>query len=159
MKYIFLDIDGVLKEDESGAPFLPESLAALKKIVDKTGAEIVMSSTWKVKYKAFIDNGHITEFPDILRLYNALSEYGLEIHGYTPYLYVDKPVRRPTEIKQYLNGADDIEAFCILDDRTEFLWDDLTPNFVCTVLGYEGDTKVAHLTERSAEKAIEILDS
>ena len=59
-KVIFLDIDGVLNtgwwytqmdrntpKDKYGYAFDPRSVANLKKIVDETGADIVISSSWK----------------------------------------------------------------------------------------------------------------
>lgn len=61
-KIIFLDIDGVLNterhyeycckngiasDERFGYPFDPEAVANLKKIIDETGAEIVISSSWK----------------------------------------------------------------------------------------------------------------
>ena len=59
-KVIFLDIDGVLNtkcwytqmngntpKDKYGYTFDPRSVANLKKILDETGAEIVISSSWK----------------------------------------------------------------------------------------------------------------
>ena len=59
-KVIFLDIDGVLNtgswhsqakgkelQDEYGYKFDPKAVVNLKRIVDETGAEIVISSTWK----------------------------------------------------------------------------------------------------------------
>ena len=59
-KVIFLDIDGVLNtgwwysqmdrntpKDKYGYAFDPISVANLKKILDETGAEIVISSSWK----------------------------------------------------------------------------------------------------------------
>lgn len=55
-KVIFLDIDGVLnteywysqkERDQYGHTFDPASVANLAKIIEKTGAEIVISSSWK----------------------------------------------------------------------------------------------------------------
>ena len=59
-KVIFLDIDGVLNthrwsceiiddasEDEFGRSFDPKAVANLARIIEKTGAEIVISSSWK----------------------------------------------------------------------------------------------------------------
>jgi len=59
-KILFLDIDGVLNtkfwyykmdddtpRDKWGYVFDPASVANLKRIVDVTGAEIVISSSWK----------------------------------------------------------------------------------------------------------------
>ena len=159
MKIIFLDIDGVIKEDFGGAPFLDESLSLLKQIVDETGAKIVMSSTWKTKYKNFVDNGYKTDIEDIQRLYDALSKHGLSIFDGTPLYRIEKTVRRPTEIKDYLCNAENVESFCIIDDRDEFEWDELTKNLVLTYLGRdENDKKIAHLTADRAQKAIEILN-
>lgn len=159
MKIIFLDIDGVIKEDKGGAPFLDESLECLKKITDATGAKIVMSSTWKIKYKAFIDNGLKTDIEDIQRLYDALTAHGLSICDITPLYRIEKTVRRPTEIKDYLCRNENVESFCILDDRDEFEWDELLGNVVLTYLGTDKDgKKIAHLTEEHVKKAVEILN-
>lgn len=59
-KVIFLDIDGVLNtkwlytqmdkntpRDKYGYAFDPNAVANLKRIIDETGAEIVISSSWK----------------------------------------------------------------------------------------------------------------
>ena len=59
-KVIFLDIDGVLNtkwwytqmdkntpKDKYGYAFDPNAVANLKKILDETGADIVISSSWK----------------------------------------------------------------------------------------------------------------
>lgn len=59
-KIIFLDIDGVLNtgwwysqmdkntsKDKYGYAFDPNSVANLKKILDETGADIAISSSWK----------------------------------------------------------------------------------------------------------------
>lgn len=159
MKIIFLDIDGVIKEDFGGAPFLDESLSLLKQIVDETDAKIVMSSTWKTKYKNFVDNGYKTDIEDIQRLYDALTKHGLSIFDGTPLYRIEKTVRRPTEIKEYLCNTEDVESFCIIDDRDEFEWDELTDNLVLTYLGKdENGKKIAHLTADHAQKAIEILN-
>lgn len=159
MKIIFLDIDGVIKEDFGGAPFLDESLSLLKQIVDETDAKIVMSSTWKTKYKNFVDNGYKTDIEDIQRLYDALTKHGLSIFDGTLLYRIEKTVRRPTEIKEYLCNTEDVESFCIIDDRDEFEWDELTDNLVLTYLGKdENGKKIAHLTADHAQKAIEILN-
>ena len=55
-KIIFLDIDGVLnsmdyfeqtKDCKGYTEINPEKVKLLKEIVDRTGAEIVLSSTWR----------------------------------------------------------------------------------------------------------------
>lgn len=60
IKILFLDIDGVLNtkywysqmdrnapKDQYGYGFDPTSVANLAQIIEKTGAEIVISSSWK----------------------------------------------------------------------------------------------------------------
>lgn len=72
MKIIFLDFDGVMDtsyydhilnkkglpgSDSFGIIFDPKSVRNLKEIIDKTGADIVVSSSWKyfMTYKDFLD--------------------------------------------------------------------------------------------------------
>ena len=60
MNYLFLDIDGVLNtkwwytqmdrntpREKYGYAFDPNAVANLKRIIDETGADIVISSSWK----------------------------------------------------------------------------------------------------------------
>jgi len=52
MKVIFLDIDGVLNlycesRDEYGCCFHSHLVDNLKRLIDETGAKIVISSTWR----------------------------------------------------------------------------------------------------------------
>ena len=72
MKIIFLDFDGVIDTeyyshilyeagkpiaDEHGLLFDPECVKNLKYIIDNTGADIVVSSTWKddMSYEEILD--------------------------------------------------------------------------------------------------------
>ena len=160
MKILFLDIDGVIKTDVHGSPFFDDSLDILKSILDRTGAVIVMSSSWKVKYKAFVDNGYKTDIYDIQRLYEALCRHGLTITDYTPYLgEIDWSLRRPVEIKEYLKSAEDVESFCILDERDEFPWDDLSDNLVLTLFGKdENGEKIAYLAPEHEDRIVAILN-
>ena len=80
MKIIFLDFDGVMdtayydhvlsKEglpasDDFGIIFDPESVRNLKEIIDKTGADIVVTSSWKdfMTYKDFLDMWEYRKLP------------------------------------------------------------------------------------------------
>ena len=155
MKIIFLDIDGVLNSreydrnrdwtiqtaiDETRVPFV-------KRIVDATGAVIVLSSTWRTHWnsdKAKSDS-------EGLYIIETFAKYGLEIYDKTPDLgyYVD----RPDEIKQYLDElGEEVESFVIIDDYM-YGWGKLSDNFVKTdpyrTLGIDEDT---------VEKAIKILN-
>ena len=68
-KYIFLDIDGVLNSEEmlNHKPFPKcrgmmgiekSKVKRLKQIVEATGAEIVLTSSWKKSFDAFKRNGY-----------------------------------------------------------------------------------------------------
>ena len=85
MKIIFLDFDGVMDTeyydhllseadkpiaDEYGLLFDPECVKNLKYIIDSTGADIVISSTWK----------DIMSYQEIL-LVNLLKALGNRFHG------------------------------------------------------------------------------
>ena len=82
----------------------PKKVELLKEICDKTGAEIVLSSTWR----------NIPENPSFLYLVDLLRDNGLEIKSFTPKLEQN----RPREIKAWLGKHKDeeIESFVSLDD-------------------------------------------
>ena len=54
MKAIFLDVDGVLTTFSYHNPdtnhINPEKVQVLRQIVERTGAKIVLTSTWKMGY-------------------------------------------------------------------------------------------------------------
>lgn len=83
MKVIFLDFDGVMdtayydhvlaKEgksgnDEYGIIFDPNSIQNLKHIIDMTGADIVVTSSWKyfMSYKDFLDMWEARKLPGFI---------------------------------------------------------------------------------------------
>ena len=49
MKAIFLDFDGVITTLESKWRLSPPHMEIVKKIIDKTGAKIVISSSWRYR--------------------------------------------------------------------------------------------------------------
>lgn len=117
-KIIFLDIDGVLnsvdyyeqvKDCKGYKEINPEKVKLLKEIVERTGAKIVLSSTWRdlSRRKCEPDHSLYTYLIDTLR------EYGLEIIEHTPYIEED----RPKEIKAWLDKQSDKGTrFVSLDD-------------------------------------------
>lgn len=154
MKVIFLDIDGVLNSraydrkrnwneqtdiDETRLPFV-------KKIVDETGAKIVLSSTWREHWS--IDPGLCDS--DGVYINNSFAKYGLEIYGKTPDL--GRNFDRPDEIKAWLDSTkENIESFVIIDDY-RYGWGKLSDNFVKTNPNFGSG-----LEEEHVQKAIEIL--
>src|ERR1700693_6017654 len=128
MKVIFLDIDGVLNSKSSyigynGYPwpdhdrhkFQWVSVMLLKKLVKKTGAVVVLSSTWR-------DHVDLTEFSEFL---------GVPIIGRTRRSIGDQP--RGMEISEWiqLNAPKEDFKYVILDDNSDML-EDQYDNFVHT---------------------------
>lgn len=152
MKVIFCDVDGVLNEDSTPTRtknryiFIDQDkLLRLKRIVDATGAKIVLSSTWRYDHDKPEYNG------DFLELQDAFHNVGLEFFSYTP---VDSlGLRRGMEIKAWLGvHRGEVDRFVILDDELfDYEERGLLPMLVKTDFGYGG------LTDELAQEAIDLL--
>jgi len=158
VRVIFLDFDGVLNSNqffESQEPFDrslldlheeaiseldPKAVARLKGLLDKTGAHIVLSTSWRMLYN----------FEDIkvyLREAGLLTSQVGRIIGATPRFY-DEP--RGSEIKAWLdNTSEEVEAYVIFDDNPDML-PDQEPFFVKTSMK-------TGITGADVEKAQKIL--
>lgn len=119
MKVLFLDIDGVLNSrkyilqmdelwDDPKNQMDPLAIARLNTITSKTGASIVVSSTWRLAFK---------HYPD--KLADCMASYGIAapVIGMTDDLVRDGLARKD-EIRSWLNNHPEVEAFVILDDET-----------------------------------------
>ena len=155
-KFIFLDIDGVLNtgcqltRDKYGYGFNPKAVANLAKIVDVTGADIVISSSWKcIGLSELEEMWHDRRLPG-------------KIVGITPNTMSDEllitadlekvelgPIRG-TEIKEWLSIQKQVSHYVIIDDMYGML-PEQTSHFVMT------DSEVG-LSEKDAEQAISILN-
>jgi len=137
MKVIFLDIDGVLTTPATQFKyFAKESLDALNKILQETGAKIVISSTWR-KY-----DSHCA------RIRSMFSKYGFPdniIISSTP-RHADGI--RGKEILQWLK-ENPVDKYVVLDDES-FDIKDYTDRLVKTDM-HKG------LTEKDADAAIRML--
>lgn len=116
MKIIFLDVDGVLNSCSFASRLMaeegvdcfsedildPKCLTRLRHIVRKTGAEIVLSSSWRSIYGAR------------MHLVDQLKKFGLSIHSDTPRSGKD----RGDDITAWFEQHKDVpvEAYVILDD-------------------------------------------
>lgn len=154
MKVIFLDIDGVLnshaydrKRNWNEQTDIDETrLPLVKRIVDETGAKIVLSSTWREHWS--VDTRLCDE--DGIYINRTFAKFGLEIYDKTPDLGID--FDRPDEIRAWLNSAQEtIESFVIIDDY-RYGWGKLSDNFVKTNPNFG-----LGLEEEHVQKAIEIL--
>jgi hypothetical protein len=115
VKVLFLDIDGVLNRiDDSPVLIEQDCVRELNRILDKTGASYVVTSSWRY----MIHNGHF----DLHGFQYLLTSHGVRgrMLGYTGSLD-DAP--RWKEISRWLadykgRGGGSPE-FCILDDDAE----------------------------------------
>ena len=147
MKVLFLDIDGVLKEESYKAAFQDECFARLKRIIDATDAQIILTSSWRVNYWKFVENGFQTENEDVLRLYEYFEKYGLKVSGRTDLTRRSGPDSRPSEIRNWLADKPDVDTFCILDD------DDFTAGSGCHSFWWLRESKRLMRTDTAAGNA------
>ena len=159
MKYLFLDIDGVLNTgkyqdilmesgqhlfDEDGALFDPEAIQNLEGIIEETDAKIVITSTWRLD-------------GDMQALWKNRDLAG-EVVGVTPTVLKGKAIgklkvhygHRGMEVEEWLQ-SDAIEPYnyAILDDEDDFL--PHQANHLVLTNPYDG------LTREIADRVIEIL--
>lgn len=112
-RIIFLDVDGVLNNGTWAEEMYEQSvrvyhddllyepsLVQLRRIVDETGAVIVISSSWRQVPTAY---GHLKEW---------LEKYGMEIHDKTPYVGGE----RGDDITGWFNRHPGEYKYVILDD-------------------------------------------
>ena len=156
MKVIFLDIDGVLNKrfSKSYAPsgctgIENSALKKLRKIIEETGARVVLSSTWKSELDK---NLHYATADGKYMLNKFRYEGGFHLLDKTP--DAEKCILRGAEINSWLSKKNDVESFVILDD-IEF--DDFH------IFGYIDhlvltDPSVG-ITDEDVEKAIGILNA
>jgi hypothetical protein len=122
VKALFLDVDGVLNSrawtDRNTGDLCdvdPEAVARVRKLCQLTGAEIVLTSTWRL----------------IPFLTEQLHDSGLPVeYGSTPRL--DAFGTRSDEIRAYLAEHPEIESFAIVDDDADAGYGNLAPHFVKT---------------------------
>lgn len=152
LKLIFLDIDGVLNTgqhlaklrinqqpcaDHYGPLFDPNATDNLRKIVDATGAKIVITSSWR----------YIHGLSGLRKMWAERNMPGT-IHGVTP---TDSFGSRGDEVKEYLTqiSGNTPPQYLILDDECEYVGD-LMKRLILT-------NPLTGITPSIATKAIKIL--
>lgn len=162
MNVLFLDIDGVLNKewwirgkptDNYGVLFDPKCVANLEKIIARTSADIVISSSWKM-------------FMGLSGLQAMWKERGLpgKVIDVTPDVMCDKLLidqefnngdilyNKGCEIKGWLSKyGDDVSHYAIIDDM-----DDILPEQKSHYI--QTDPSVG-ITKFNAECVIRILNS
>lgn len=168
IKLIFLDFDGVLNSHDwqrlqyqKYGSFLqrsmdeldPRAVARLNKIIEATGAKIVVSSTWRILHTRTELIGFLTAAGfkgEIIGMTPRLSR--------SPYKVTDRAVCRGDEIQQWLDwekercvrdNSEPVESFVILDDDSDmdFLYHKLVQTHFDT-----------GLQDKHVIKAIEMLN-
>lgn len=114
MKYIFLDVDGVLNTSASWVRKMYDinlsSVEVLAQICKKTKAEIVLTSSWKT---GFYKRAAASEWtPQIQALAKQFAKHNISIHDRTPDW---KNKRRDEEITAFLD-KNPASHYVILDD-------------------------------------------
>ena len=150
MKIIFLDIDGVLNaQDDFGGRSKPNpfvggicgisrsKLRRLKIIVDATGANIVLVSSWKSCYEDYLKNYYLKDPNDIhgKYLYNKMRSVGLKIMDTTNKYNHDAGYSRGNEIVSWLEHTKfTIDSWIVLDDEifTDYSAKGIMPHLVKT---------------------------
>lgn len=166
-KVLFLDIDGVLNTerqhdhcveagvayvDNFGYAFDPEAVANLKKIVDETGTDIVISSSWKfwglsTMQKLWVSRGLPGKVIDATPN-NVSDEMLLSVD----LSLMDMPAGKGSEIKEWLStSGQEVTHYAILDDMDDMLPEQQS-HFVQT------DPRVG-ITEDDANHVISILNN
>lgn len=149
MKVIFLDFDGVLNSQSflaatpGGLDRLdPQAIARLERIVARSGAKVVISSTWRVKRSL-----------DELRALLAGLGFSGEVIDRTPELkngpgYSHPFIARGAEIQAWIDAQRaPLESFVVLDDA---ILDGMEQNHIQTDF-FEG------LSDEHVEEAVAIL--
>ena len=164
-KVIFLDIDGVMHDYTDNNIVQEERVARLKQIVDATGADIILSSSWRMGYPEFLKANHLEEVisiseSDNLKLFHKyLYQYDLKLSGFTPYSLLGEN-GRPLEIRSWLLDKPCVKSFVILDDD-DFNWQWLRYFLVQTrrtVMTEEEPKVIYGLDDSHVMRAISILN-
>jgi hypothetical protein len=152
-KIIFLDVDGVLNSNDTEDIFKGfigldySGIKLLREIIDATGAEIVLVSTWKIGWSK--DNKESQN--DLANYLDArLAEEGLKIMDKTEGSVSD----RGTGIVDWLSKYP-VESWIVIDDEIFKDYEEcgIMPHLVKTSF-YDGGLKEKHV-----EMAIEMLNS
>ena len=140
-KIIFLDVDGVLNSAQDGFSVNLETdnhLKLLEQLVKETGADIVLSSSWRMSFGCSFSLSNT--------LISRLKEHGLSILDITP---EREDGDRGLEIKEWLD-KNPTKNILILDDEDFDIANIFPNNFVKT-------NNEIGLQKEDVEKGIKIL--
>jgi hypothetical protein len=135
MKVIFLDIDGVLNTN-SNKEISNDKLKLLSELVSKTGAEVVLSSSWRYGWNRPEKNQPGTRF---YNLKQQLKDNDIVIKE-----TIGLDLTKSIQIKNYLN-TNVISNYVVLDDE---------PIDITNLVQTDGDVG---LTQSDCQKAARFL--
>ena len=135
MKVIFLDIDGVLNTN-SDREISSDKLKLLSELVSKTGADVVLSSSWRYGWNQLKLNQPGTR---IYRLKQLLKDNDIVIKD-----IIGLDLTKSIQIKNYLN-TNMISNYIVLDDE---------PIDTANLVKTNGDVG---LTQSDCQKAYQLL--
>ena len=162
MKVIFLDVDGVLNNERTSIincwiyklfkidmPDVSRKMVRrLSKIVAKTGAKVVMSSSWRGMYKYYLKTGNGNL--DVKYLNYLFKVFEIDVIDCTPVLEGS----RGDEIREWINN-NNVTNFVILDDEIFSDFYELKNNLVKT----EFYGKHGGLLNKHVKEAINLLNA
>ena len=162
-KVIFLDVDGVLHDYTADNAIQKQRVSRLQQIVSATGAEIVLTSSWRIFFPEFQELYQLNAYPgyesqNIQQLKTCFSDYDLTISSYTPFSKIlDWKNARPLEIRAWLTEQAYVKRFVILDDE-DFNWEWLSAFCVQTVQKDENGTQHFGMEDCHVQQAVSILN-
>ena len=156
MKFVFLDVDGVLNYDGC-KEMIGEYIGIDDKLVDKLAeivfscsppASIVLTSTWKECWDHQPINSEELD-PMAKYLVEKLRKRGLRLTGRTE---EKNPAQRGLGIQGWLRKVGNVDGWVVLDDEifSDYEERGIIPHLVKTSFGIG-------LTDHGVEKAIKIL--
>lgn len=127
---------GLPEKDKYGVVFDPDCIANLRRIIDETGADIVVSSTWKdfMTYKEILEMWEYRKLP-----------------GFVTDTTPTCSCKRGDEIDSWLEECNTECEYVIIDDMDETQFNEHQYDRLFVVNPYDG------LNEQTAEKVIQLF--
>jgi len=132
MKIIFLDIDGVLNSDNWERTdeyfnkkypenmFDPKAVKLLNKMIDDTGAKVVLTSTWRLKYSL----AEMKELFSKIGLLCDLIDFTPDLKKGNNYTLRGNEILKWCKDNREITGTkyNDYTDFIILDDNSDMIY-------------------------------------
>lgn len=154
MRVLFLDVDGVLNHrgvfvpGNGASPLCEKCVERLARLVERTSASVVLSSTWRLGGK---HSEHVQKLKDAGVLNRAHDDWRtIDMPLNDDAIVVPYSQRRGAEIAEWLGRHPEVTRYAIVDDDSDMLPEQL-PFFVQTTF----DTGIQ---DDHVERIVSILD-